>query len=82
MSFETVEKFESQIADFFGAPYGVAVDCCTHAIELCLRDQNVKWYSVPKNTYISIPFLARKLNIDFGWRNEEWRNWKKRKSLV
>jgi len=74
MSFETVEKFESQIADFFGAPYGVAVDCCTHAIELCLRDQNVKWYSVPKNTYISIPFLARKLNIDFGWRNEEWRN--------
>ena len=38
MSFEAVEQFENQVADFFGAPYAVATDCCTHAVELCLRD--------------------------------------------
>jgi len=35
--FEYVTEFESQIADFFGAPYAVATDSCTHALELCLR---------------------------------------------
>lgn len=74
MSFEVVEEFERQIASFFGSPYAVAVDCCTHAIELCLRHQNTKKYSTPKQTYISIPFLSRKLNIDFEWRDEEWKD--------
>lgn len=72
MSFEAVEDFEAQIAEFFGAPYAVAVDCCTHAIELCLRYLDIRWYSVPKRTYISVPFLAKKLNINFDWRPEEW----------
>ena len=35
--FEYVSEFESQIAEFFGAPYAVATDSCTHALELCLR---------------------------------------------
>ena len=35
--FEHVRQFEEQIADFYGAPYAVATDSCTHAIELCLR---------------------------------------------
>ena len=40
MSFELIEKFENKIAKFYGAPYAVAVDSCTHAIELCLRYKN------------------------------------------
>ena len=32
-----VENFEKTIADYFNAPYAIATDCCTHAIELCLR---------------------------------------------
>lgn len=72
MSFEVIADFENQIAKFFGAPYAVAVDCCTHAVELCLRDQEIKSISVPKRTYISIPFLANKLNIDLQWRDENW----------
>ncbi len=70
--FEIVKEFEQQIADFFGSKYAIAVDCCTHAIELCLRLQDVKHYTVPKRTYISVPFLANKLNIDFDWREEDW----------
>lgn len=72
MSFEAIEKFETNIAEFFGSPHAVAVDCCTHGLELCLRLQQTKRYSVPKRTYISVPFLAHKLNIDFEWRDEDW----------
>ena len=63
MNFETITKFENKIAEFFGSPYAIAVDSCTHGIELSLRYMNVKSISVPKHTYISIPFLAEKLNI-------------------
>ena len=37
IDFKVVEVFEKQIAAFFNAPYAIAVDGCTHAIELCLR---------------------------------------------
>ena len=72
MSFEAVENFEKEIAKFFGAPEAIAVDCCTHAIELCLRHEKVKEIIVPKRTYVSIPFLADKLNISLKWKDEEW----------
>lgn len=75
MSFDIVEKFEKEVARFYGAPYAIAVDCCTHAIELCLRHQEVKHYTVPKRTYISVPFLAHKLGITFEWRDEEWQDY-------
>ena len=61
MSFEIISKFENRVSDFFGSPYAVALDGCTHGIELCLRHQNIGVISVPKRTYISIPFLSHKL---------------------
>jgi hypothetical protein len=75
MSFELVKEFEDKIAKFFGSPYAVAVDCCTHALELCLRLQNIEHYTVPKRTYISVPFLANKLGISFDWREEKWEDY-------
>ena len=75
MSFEVVTQFEDEVSKFFGAQYGVAVDCCTHAIELCLRYQEIKYYTVPKRTYISVPFLAAKLGIEFDWKDEEWQDY-------
>ena len=75
MSFELVERFENKIANFFGSKHAVAVDCCTHGVELCLRYKNVKHYTVPKRTYISISFLAKKLNINFEWREEDWQDY-------
>ena len=75
MSFEVIADFEREIAKFFGSPYAVAVDCCTHGLELCLRLKNVKHYTVPKRTYISVPFLANKLGINFDWRDEDWQEY-------
>jgi len=72
VSFNSVQIFEEKIADFYGSPYAVAVDCCTHGIELCLRHTNTLHYSVPKRTYISIPMLANKLQITFSWQDLNW----------
>jgi dTDP-4-amino-4,6-dideoxygalactose transaminase len=74
-SFESVSLFETKISDFFGSKYGVAVDSCTHGIELCLRMNQAKKITVPKRTYISIPFLAKKLNIDLNWKEEDWEDY-------
>jgi dTDP-4-amino-4,6-dideoxygalactose transaminase len=75
MSFNIIKEFENKIAEFFGSPYSVAVDSCTHGIELCLRYTNEKKINVPKRTYISVPFLAEKIGLEREWRNEEWEDY-------
>jgi dTDP-4-amino-4,6-dideoxygalactose transaminase len=72
MSFNVIKEFEQQIAQFFGAPHAISVDSCTHGIELCLRYTNADHISVPKHTYLSVPFLANKLGIKLTWRDENW----------
>ena len=72
MTASSVKLFEQKIAEFFGSSYAVAVDCCTHGVELCLRYKNIKEIEVPRRTYISIPFLSNKLNIDLKWKDEAW----------
>ena len=71
-NFDVVTELESKVAEFFGSPYAVAVDCCTHGVELCLRYENVKKITVPVRTYISIPFLATKLNLEWEWDETVW----------
>ena len=75
MSFNVVSEFENKIAEFFNAPYAIAVDSCTHGIELALRYTEAKSINVPKRTYLSVPFLANKLNIDLNWKDENWKDY-------
>jgi len=75
MSFNTIKVCEDKVAIFFGSTYAVAVDCCTHGLELCLRFNKSKIIEVPKHTYISVPFLANKLNIKLKWKDEKWQNY-------
>jgi len=75
MSFEVVSEFEKKIANFFGSKYAVAVDCCTHALELCLIYNKTKYISVPHRTYISVPLLSHKLNLEWEWKTEEWEDY-------
>ena len=74
MSFNSIKEFEDKIAGFYGAPYAVAVDCCTHGIELALRYTKAIEIKSPHRTYISIPFLADKLNINLQWVPGNWEN--------
>lgn len=75
MSFKIVTEFEKLIANFFDAPFGIAVDSCTHAIELALRYTDAQSITVPKRTYLSIPMLANKLNIKLIWVDNQWSNY-------
>lgn len=74
-----VEEFENKIARFYNAPYAVAVDCCTHAIELCLRlETKFKLYTVPKHTYLSVPMTFEKLGTDnypYTFTDEQWEDY-------
>lgn len=73
MSFKNVEKFEKTICQFFGSKYAVSTDSCTHAIELCLRAvEPINKIYFPKKTYIGIPMLAKKLNLDWSWCEKPW----------
>jgi dTDP-4-amino-4,6-dideoxygalactose transaminase len=75
MSFDTIKEFENKIAEFYGAPYAIAVDSCTHGIELCLRYTGEQKINVPRRTYLSVPMLANKLGIELEWRNENWEDY-------
>ena len=75
MSYLANKMFESKVAEWFGAPYGIAVDCCTHGLELCLRHEQPDYIAVPKHTYLSIPMLADKLQIDLHWKDEKWEDY-------
>jgi dTDP-4-amino-4,6-dideoxygalactose transaminase len=73
--FDTVTKFENSIAEFYGAPYAVATDCCTHAIELCLRLDTPSYVACPKNTYLSVPMTFAKLGIDWKFIDVQWQDY-------
>ncbi len=72
INFNIVTEFENQLAGFFNSSYAIAIDSCTHGVELCLRYTNARSITVPKNTYLSIPFLASKLGIELKWKDENW----------
>lgn len=72
MSFDRLFKFEQDLAEYTGAPYVVATDGCTHAIELCLRLDRPQFLAFTAYTYLSIPMLMHQLQINFVYTNEEW----------
>ena len=73
MNFGYIHNFENALCEFTGAPHAVMTDCCTHAIELCLRYDKVKTTRFTPRTYISIPMTMHKLDIDYSYdSNEDW----------
>ena len=72
---EQVRNFERQLADFYSAPYAVATDSCTHAIELCLRMKPPKeQVLIPARTYISVPFTFIKLGLKWKFIDQKWQD--------
>ncbi len=70
--FEKINEFESALAKFTGASYAVMTDCCTHAIELCLRYDNIQRVTFPAHTYLSIPMTMHKLGIAYNYSDKLW----------
>jgi dTDP-4-amino-4,6-dideoxygalactose transaminase len=72
VAFEEIAQFEQLLAKKTGAPYAIMTDCCTHAIELCLRYQRVNQVAFTAYTYLSIPMLMHKLGIMYMHTDEAW----------
>jgi dTDP-4-amino-4,6-dideoxygalactose transaminase len=75
MSFDAILKFETALAEFTGAPHVIMTDCCTHAIELCLRYDQIRNCTFTPYTYLSIPMTMHKLGIKYQYLDHEWQRW-------
>ena len=73
MSFDSILKFEQELAEYTGAPYAIMTDCCTHAIELCLRYDQVKDTCFTPYTYLSVPMTMHKLGIKYSYHEQPHR---------
>ena len=70
--FAKIAEFEQALSAYTGAPYCVMTDCCTHAIELCLRYEQPANLAFTAYTYLSIPMLMHKLGIEYRLVPEDW----------
>ena len=73
--FEKILEFETALAQFTGAPRAVMTDCCTHAIELCMRYDRVEYCAFTPFTYLSIPMLMHKLGIKYTYEVGDPAQW-------
>ena len=73
--FEKILEFETALAQFTGAPRVVMTDCCTHAIELCMRYDRVEFCAFTPFTYLSIPMLMHKLDIKYTYEVGDPEHW-------
>jgi len=75
--FRFVHKFEEQIAEYTGAKYAIATDCCTHALFLSLyyykQQSDITTVTLPKNTYISVAMQCKHLGLDVEFVDKEWK---------
>jgi dTDP-4-amino-4,6-dideoxygalactose transaminase len=70
--FDIIRAFEQSLAQYTGAPYAIAVDHCSHAIEMCMLLEGVKQCSFPAYTYLSVPMTMVKLGIDYTLLDIKW----------
>jgi dTDP-4-amino-4,6-dideoxygalactose transaminase len=73
--FEKILEFETRLAKFTGAPRAIMTDCCTHAIELCMRYDQVQTCKFTPYTYVSVPMIMHKLGIKYQYLDHEWQRW-------
>jgi dTDP-4-amino-4,6-dideoxygalactose transaminase len=70
---EIINIFESNIADFCGSKYAVAVDCCSNALFLILKYINEpQKLKIPYYTYASVPMQILHSGYEFEFIENEW----------
>jgi dTDP-4-amino-4,6-dideoxygalactose transaminase len=75
MSYERLFEFEQALAEFTGAPYAIATDGCTHAIQLCMLYDQVDCCQFTPYTYISVPMILIRSGIRFDYLDETEQTW-------
>jgi len=72
MPYAAVNSFESIIADYAGAKYGVAVDSCCNALFLCSYYMKVKQVTLPKFTYPGVASAVIHAGGKLKFEDVEW----------
>jgi len=81
---EIIDIFEKKVAEHAGSKYAVAVDCCSHALFLCLMLRKEQWemvigtlekgkvVEIPKHTWFSVPMQIELARLIPLFRDVEW----------
>ena len=69
---DKIAEFERALSDYTGARYAIMTDCCSHAIELCLRYDQPGELQFTAWTYLSVPMTMHKLGITYQLIPERW----------
>jgi dTDP-4-amino-4,6-dideoxygalactose transaminase len=77
--FQITRDFEAALCEYTGAPFAVCVNSCTMAIQIAagwLRQHCYAQYadvaSLPKLTYIGVPYALKAAGYRIEFRNEDW----------
>ena len=78
--FQANRELERELCQYTGAPFAVVVNSCTMAILLaCAWHQQGHGYadeishvSLPKYTYVGVPYAVREAGFNIEWRDEDW----------
>ena len=77
--FDIIKIFEDKISKYTGSPYVTVTDCCTHALELSFRylihKSKITKVTLPAYTYLSVPMMLKKLDIDFELLDQDWQGY-------
>ena len=71
--YQVTKDFERALCDYTGAPYAVAVNSCTAALQLCVEWFNPAVVEIPRHTYCSVPMAIFNARSHVLWRDEQWR---------
>ena len=70
---DAVTLFEQKMAKYAGSKYAVSVDCCSHAIFLCLKYLNDNGVvTIPNRTYVSVPMQIEHAGYTVKFEEMEW----------
>jgi dTDP-4-amino-4,6-dideoxygalactose transaminase len=68
-----IDLFEKKVAEFAGAKYGIAVDCCSHGLFLSLKYLNATGtITIPSRTYISVPMQIKHAGCNVAFEDVSW----------
>ena len=71
--YRVTEDFEQALCEYTGAPYAVALNSCTAAIQLCAEWFGPRSVTIPKRTYVSVPNALKLAGYGVTFRDEKWR---------
>jgi dTDP-4-amino-4,6-dideoxygalactose transaminase len=70
---DVIDIFEKKVAAFAGSRFGIAVDCCSHGLFLCMKYLKATGdITLPKKTYVSVPMQVIHAGCNVKFEDIKW----------